>query len=65
MMTVGQKEKISWETRKPAKPRMISLGIGIFIFSSTMQMKRARYPHSERNEIMNSIKKVLCQFKNE
>lgn len=31
--------------------------------SSTMQMKRARYPHSERNEIINSMQQVLYRSK--
>ena len=61
MIMVGQKEKIFWDTRNPAKPRMISLGMGIFIFSSTMQMKSAAYPHSERNEMIISMENPLLQ----
>ena len=38
---VGQKEKICCETRNPANPRIISLGMGIFMFSKAIQIKSA------------------------
>jgi len=41
MIMVGQKEKICCETRNPANPRVISLGMRIFMFSKAMQIKSA------------------------
>lgn len=44
IMKVGQNENICWEIKKPAKPKMISLGIGILAFSAAIAKNMAAYP---------------------